>query len=268
MKKLLFLIAFFSSLAFAEGPIYRHKDPATNQEFQNVYQDIRTTNNSNKFVKNSTTTQTATFYVTSGTVQATFTASTVVASGFFFKNDTDTYCDSPSAGTIRCFADGVPIAVFTSTSATVNKYFTAVGETSNASASTGFIGEHQESVVSTLTNYPTTTEYGDCTSLSLTAGDWAVTMTLEADKGASTWSQTEIGISATTGNSTSGLVIGSTRLRHNYASSSTTPDRFPMALPNVRVSLSATTVYYAKVSASYSAGTPQYRCRLSARRTR
>lgn len=42
MKKLiLFLIAFSSSLCFAEGPIFRHKDARTQLEFENAYQDLR-----------------------------------------------------------------------------------------------------------------------------------------------------------------------------------------------------------------------------------
>jgi hypothetical protein len=28
-------------ILLAEGPLFRHKDPAVNQEFENVYQDIR-----------------------------------------------------------------------------------------------------------------------------------------------------------------------------------------------------------------------------------
>lgn len=42
MKRLLFLFATLPSLALCEGPRFRHKEPTTEQEFQNVYQDLRT----------------------------------------------------------------------------------------------------------------------------------------------------------------------------------------------------------------------------------
>lgn len=142
------------------------------------------------------------------------------------------------------------------------------GTNTNDSAAAGFVGEYVEGVQSSSTNFPTTSEFGDGASISLTAGDWQVSATLEADKNTATWTQVELGISSTTGNSTSGLVIGNNRLRHNFASSSTTPDRFPLAVPGVRVQPTSTTTYYAKVSSTYSAGQPQYRCRISAVRIR
>lgn len=49
MKKLLFLL-FIPSICLAEGPIFRHKEPEKQQEFENVYQDIRS--QTNKYIKN------------------------------------------------------------------------------------------------------------------------------------------------------------------------------------------------------------------------
>lgn len=40
MKKLLFLIGLLAVPAFANGPLYSHKDPADSLEFDNVYQNI------------------------------------------------------------------------------------------------------------------------------------------------------------------------------------------------------------------------------------
>lgn len=41
MKKLLLLISIVPSFALAEGPLFRHKDTVTQQEFENNYQDHR-----------------------------------------------------------------------------------------------------------------------------------------------------------------------------------------------------------------------------------
>jgi hypothetical protein len=41
MKKFWLLLPLLATLAFAEGPKFRHKDPITQREFQNVYQDIQ-----------------------------------------------------------------------------------------------------------------------------------------------------------------------------------------------------------------------------------
>jgi hypothetical protein len=41
MKKFIFLM-FLPSMAFANGPIFQHKDTFVQQEFENVYQDLRT----------------------------------------------------------------------------------------------------------------------------------------------------------------------------------------------------------------------------------
>ena len=40
--KYFILFLFLGSIAFAEGPVFQHKDPITQQEFENAYQDIRT----------------------------------------------------------------------------------------------------------------------------------------------------------------------------------------------------------------------------------
>ncbi len=42
MKKLIFLIILYPlSFCFAEGPLFSHKEPEKQQEFENVYQNIR-----------------------------------------------------------------------------------------------------------------------------------------------------------------------------------------------------------------------------------
>jgi hypothetical protein len=146
--------------------------------------------------------------------------------------------------------------------------FSAKGTTTNNSAASGYIGEYIESVVGVI-SAPTSTQYGDLTSISLTAGDWDVTAVTMFNSNGATWSACGNGISVTSGNSGTGLVLGSNRLGSNFASSSTTPIAQSSVIPSYRMSLSSTTTVYLKFTATYSAGTPQtYGGRISARRVR
>lgn len=73
MKKALAFILLLTVPALAEGPLFHFKDPATQQEFENVYQDLRST--SNRYIQNTNSLQSgATFYVSSGTVSGQFIA--------------------------------------------------------------------------------------------------------------------------------------------------------------------------------------------------
>lgn len=142
------------------------------------------------------------------------------------------------------------------------------GTNTNNSASAGYVGEYVESVLSSLTNFPATTVWGDGTSISLTAGDWDVTVLLDSPWNTSTINVfgPQVGVSSTSGNSSTGLVFGS-----NAAATSppgSTGDSV-VAIPSFRVSLASTTTYFLKVRMDYSGGTtPRYRARLSARRMR
>ena len=143
-----------------------------------------------------------------------------------------------------------------------------VGTTTNNSAAAGNVGEYVSSSQTSATNFPTSGNWGDAVSISLTAGDWDVAFTMVADATSSTWSNAAIGISSTSGNSSTGLNRGDNYIINGWASSSSTPTASAAVIPAYRVSISSTTTYYGKVSAFYSAGTPQYHCRLSARRVR
>lgn len=142
------------------------------------------------------------------------------------------------------------------------------GTTTNDSAATGFVGEYVESVQSTNTNTAADGVFDDLVSISLTAGDWDVTGTLRFINNGATWTSANIGVSSAAGNDTTGLVSGSNNFAGQWASSSTTPILHSLYVPTYRVSLTATTTYYLKRMANFSAGTPQTRGRLSARRVR
>lgn len=140
------------------------------------------------------------------------------------------------------------------------------GISTNTDASAGNIGEYVTAVVGT-TNAPTTNQWGDLTSISLTAGDWDVYGVADADINNATWTQALLGISTTSGNSATGLTAGQTMVQYQFASSATTPLILPLAIPFVRMSLSATTTVYLKMKCVYSAGQAIYDGgRISARR--
>jgi hypothetical protein len=140
------------------------------------------------------------------------------------------------------------------------------GTATNDAASTGYIGEIVSSTVTANTNAPTSGQWGDLTSISLTAGDWDVSVVADCNNAAGvSVTEFDIGVSTTSGNSTP------TTLNTDWTST-THPilngERFPLSFPNRRTSLSATTTVYLKVSMLYASGTPFMRGRISARRIR
>lgn len=148
---------------------------------------------------------------------------------------------------------------------------TAIGGTAtNNNAAAGFVGEYVESVISTYTNVPgASAAWGNMASISLTAGDWDVTGLANFIANGATVpagiDADEIAISVNSGNTTTDHVQGSNQLQTLVPSSATDHSG---SIPAYRLSLSATTTVYFKVIFTYSVATPQYKCRLSARRMR
>ena len=138
------------------------------------------------------------------------------------------------------------------------------GTTTNDSAAAGFVGEYVESNNTTPTNAPTSNQYGDLTSISLTAGDWSVNITGIWSNNGATWTAGSLGIGTVAGNTSPGAGnLG----QQTFASSSTTPTSFSVAVVR-RILIASTTTVYLKYLAVYSAGTPQATGRISARRMR
>lgn len=142
------------------------------------------------------------------------------------------------------------------------------GTATNDSATAGFVGETQVGSVSSDTNFPATGLFGNNTSVSLTAGDWLVHCHIIAESQGGTWSAIDLGIGTVTGNDATGLARPATLVGQQWSNSSTTPLKVTLGLPAWRTSISATTTYYLKVSATYSAGQPQYRGTIVALRIR
>ena len=141
-----------------------------------------------------------------------------------------------------------------------------IGTTTNDAATAGNTGEYVESVVGSVSN-GSTGNWSDITSISLTAGDWDVTGIINHQANGATITQARMGISATSGNSTTGLVDGSNSTDLPIAVNGV---RFAGgAIPSYRVSIATTTTYYLKMNCVYSVATPQtLGARISARRIR
>lgn len=141
-----------------------------------------------------------------------------------------------------------------------------LGVTDGSSATAGDVGEHQQSRVTSLTNLPVATgNWGNLTSLSLTAGDWDVTGLSVFDANGATVTAVVLAVSVNSGSTTTDHQVGDNQITTFPATS--TYDSTAI-VPHYRLSLSGTTTVYLKSFVNYSAATPRYRCRLSARRVR
>lgn len=142
------------------------------------------------------------------------------------------------------------------------------GSDGTGNAATGIVGEYVSSSVSTPTSVPgATTAWGDMTSISLTAGDWDITGVAYWYNNGSTITagSLSLGISTTSGNSSTGLVDGDNKVAVPQPSAGI--DRAG-DIPCWRLRISATTTVYLKTQLTYIVATPQFQCRFSARRIR
>lgn len=139
-----------------------------------------------------------------------------------------------------------------------------IGADGSSDAAAGNLGEYIESIVTNV-SFPATSTYGDCTSISLTKGDWDVTFMIQMQASAITGTTWNGGVSSTTGNSTTGLGAANLLPSPTLA---TAASGVGITIPNYRVKVSTTTTYFGKFQAVYTVGSPSANCRLSARRAR
>jgi hypothetical protein len=139
------------------------------------------------------------------------------------------------------------------------------GTNTNDSAVAGNVGEYIESKNTSLTDATTSAQWKDAGSITLTPGDWDIDFYLTWTLNGATVTLVNGGIGTATGNNGAGIANGD-----NYASTlpPTSVCDTSLTVPTYRVSISTTTTYYGKARATYSAGTPRYYYRLSARRVR
>lgn len=134
-----------------------------------------------------------------------------------------------------------------------------VGTNTNNSAAAGVIGEYISATYSAVS--VTNGQWGDGTSISLTAGDWDVTHVSINSGGVGQW---QAGISTSVGNSSAGLTPGDNEIY----SAGVSLVNGNCVVPAYRMSLSGTTTVYAKLNNGTSSGTPNFYGRISARRVR
>lgn len=154
--------------------------------------------------------------------------------------------------------------VFSGTSSTINVTTQAGGLISGGkfqAPSAGFIGERIVSTVSSGSpvSVPSST-VTTVTSVSLTSGVWDITA-LCCLQSALTGNFNQAAISANN-NSFTGCVQGDTQIQ--TPTMPTASDYVALVIPNVRVTLTATTTYYMVSQANYSVGTATAFGRLSA----
>lgn len=173
-------------------------------------------------------------------------------------------------------SDGTDLLEVTNTAGTKIRGTTAADD-----AAAGFVGQLLSSTVTTPTSLPATTVVGDLTTLTLDAGDWDITGTMAFVANSATFLATAVLrllIISAAGDSVTGGVNG-----FNYAVAdgtlATGTTGAWISIPSVRVTSDGTNVTIAGTSTAsqivrlkarfdYSAGTPQYQCRLTARRVR
>lgn len=139
------------------------------------------------------------------------------------------------------------------------------GTETNDSASAGDVGEYVESNDTSFGNVAATTEYGDITSISLTAGDWDVTGAVVVTANGATVAAQHAAVSVNSGNTTSDHVEGVNQVpaRPTVLGADVT-----MVVANYRLSLSGTTTVYLKTRCDYTVATPQAKGSIRARRRR
>lgn len=226
------LFLFLAVPAFADGPLFQHKDKFTDQEFENVYHDVDV---SDVIIASHAASITAL-----QSVPAVSTTSFVTVGS-----------NTQHVLGIKSF----------------NGQLIGKGTVTNDDAAAGYIGEAVRSYASGNNNFPASNAYGDLTSISLTAGDWDVSIVGRTSTNGASVTDYQFGISFTSGNSATGLDIGD-----NYAwrlfNTAHTGSFYYFSLPLYRVRLTGTTTVYYKYYATYTSGPPVLTGRISARRVR
>jgi hypothetical protein len=138
------------------------------------------------------------------------------------------------------------------------------GTTTNDSATAGNVGEYVGSSVLSIAA-PTSGNWGDLTSISLTTGDWDVTMTGWGNTGVvANVTTMQMGLSTTSGNSSTGLTPG----WNQVGSVGIGTASMSYAISRWRLSVNTTTTVYLKYEASYSGTAPGFHGTVLARRER
>lgn len=155
------------------------------------------------------------------------------------------------------------------------------GTTLNTGAATGFVGEYLENRVTSLTSTGASGAFFDTCSITLTAGEWEVSGTIEYKRNGATFSSTVVGVglSGASGVSGTGLSTPVNFLEQNdvvpltftFYDAYSQPLRVRSNgtdLDIVGSTYSSVQIVYLKGRISAFTGTPQYICFMQARRMR
>lgn len=140
------------------------------------------------------------------------------------------------------------------------------GTTTNDNAAGGYVGEYMVSSQPVPQNAYTSNTYGDAGSITLSPGDWDITLILNAIRSGATWTRNKTGIGTVSGNDSTGIIPGDNETDVDFGVA--VPEGITSNIPCWRASIATQTTYYGKIRTSYTAGTPVYVYRLSARRIR
>lgn len=174
-------------------------------------------------------------------------------------NSADISFTTGSTDSIASYA-GIDLCNISSTQTLTNKTLTTpliTGVTDGSSGAAGKVGE----VISAfsggggspaLVSSTGTNQFFDVASISLTAGDWDITIQGQAHLNGATLVFIDVGIGTVTGNDATGLINGYTFIELANPTSSN-DSGFSLTIPK---SISSTTTYYFKGDARYSAGGP------------
>jgi hypothetical protein len=157
--------------------------------------------------------------------------------------------------------------VVMSTTLTVQGKLSGKGTTTNDNASAGYIGEYVESVIAggSAVSSSGSGNFFTVTSISLTAGDWDISLLCIGSKAGTTTDSFFAGIGTADGNSSAGI-NQSTNAAYGFIP--TAAYQSSTAVPSYRVSIASTTVYYFKAFFEYTGTAPTAYGRISARRVR
>ncbi len=140
------------------------------------------------------------------------------------------------------------------------------GTRTNDNQAAGYVGEYVKSAVTAVSSAANAT-WGNVTSISLTAGDWDVSCLLnQINNGATQTGIFQGAISAFSGNTTTDHAGGDNTISQSTAT--TNNNQSSVCIPVWRVSIASTTTIYLKGWSQFTAGTPQFYGRISARRVR
>lgn len=152
-------------------------------------------------------------------------------------------------------------------SITFNTTSGVIGSTTNDAAATGSVGEYVSSTIApgSAVTITTTATSQDITTISLTAGDWLVSINGAAQSTGSVTTRIFFWIGTTAGNSAAEATAG-TMADFNYALPINAT--VPGAVPSFRMSLASTTTVRYKAYANFSGTQPTMQGRISATRVR